>query len=223
MEKIISSRRVRLTIDIMNKCILMKSKSKSLKWYTANKKIFVNNRMQKGYMYILTFDAGTSLKHGGWDENGNPIKYPEFTPKYSPQQMLRMGVFEGKYCNDQIFEFPREWYINSKGKLLNTFSPEHPDDSCNYFKIKSRQSLQTWKKNKWIPCASNDKDTRGWFEWYMRYWLGRRQPNIDKIQIGRWKRFRRHYAQVVKHAKGDISKRQKQRQALLQWSWSALD
>lgn len=198
--------------------MLKNKKSKIKKWYIADRIIHVNNSMQKKYTYKLTFNAGTHLTHGGYDNLGNSIQYPDFKPAYSPKQMLNMGVFEGKYCNDQIYEYPREWYKN-----IDKFSPEFSDRSVNFFKIKSRQSLQKWRSNNWIPCSPNDNDTRGWFEWYCRYWLGRRQSDVDFIQIKRWKSFARHYAQVKKHALGDITKRTKQRQALLQWSWSCLE
>lgn len=182
-----------------------------LKWYVAGRVVKVHNKMQKNYSYKLTFNAGTNIRHGGW-KDGKPIRYPDFKPKYSPQTMLRMGVFEGKYCNDQKNEYPSEWYLSKKMSPVANIE-------CNYFKIKSRLSLQQWRKNGWVPCHPTDKDTRGWFEWYMRYWLGRRQPEVDAIQIKRWASFARHYAQVVKHASGDLTKRRRQRQALLQWSW----
>ena len=213
-EKLLS-KKYKLSKKIMIDCLNHKD-SKNKKWFKSGKIINVNNRMQKNYSYKLTFDAGTKLKNGGLDKSGNKIYYPDFNPKYSPGTMLRMGVFEGKYCNDQIFEYPKEWYSN-----INKFSPDKADPDVNYFKIKSRQSLQEWRRKKWVPCAPGDKDKRGWFEWYCRYWLGRRQPDVDIIQIKRWKSFNRHSAQVKKNSPGDITKRIKQRQGLLQWSYDA--
>lgn len=166
------------------------------KWFIKNRKIVVRDKMQN-YTYYLTQNAGTKL---------------EFSPYYTPAQMLRMGVFEGKYMNDCRQEFPIEFY--TKAMLSKT-----ADASKNYFGVKSRLSLQTWRKKKWIPIHEKDKDVRGWFQWYCRYWIGRRMPEVDAIQIKRWKSFRRHYAQVKKNARNDLSKRRKQRQALLQWSW----
>lgn len=178
--------------------MLASPRSHPLGWFKKGRVIKVNNKMQKG-QYKLTEDPGKNFDS-------------KFKPRYTPKQMLRMGVFEGKYCNDQVYEFPREWYY------LKKMSPEKADPSLNYFKIKSRQSLGEWRRKKWIPCHPKDMDSRGWFEWYMRYWLGRRIPEVDAIQIKRWRAFARHYAQVKKNTVS-IKERPKQRQALLQWSW----
>jgi hypothetical protein len=216
MEKL-KSKKYKLTKDIMKQCLnLPQSKKKS--WFKAGKKILVDNRMQTNYSYVLTYNAGTGITKGGLDSDGKLIRYPDFNPKYNPGQILRMGAFEGKYCNDQIFEFPKEWYKLSK------LSPEKADPSINYFGIKSRQSLQEWIRKKWIPCHKDDQDTRGWFEWWCRYWLGRRIPEVDAIQIKRWRSFNRHYAQYLKNTKGKgIDIHPKRRQALLQWSYPCVE
>jgi hypothetical protein len=180
--------------------------SHSKKWFVKDRKIVVRDKMQN-YTYYLSYNAGTNLK-----TNINGIKHPHFKPQYTPQQMLKMGVFEGKYINDGKKEFPKEFYTNAK-------ISKNPDSTLNYFGIKSRLSLQEWRKRGWVPIHKKDRDVRGWFQWYCRYWIGRRMPEVDVIQIKRWKSFKRHYAQVKKHAKNDLSKRRKQRQALLQWSW----
>lgn len=157
--------------------------------------------------------------------------------------MLVMGVFEGKYCNDCMIELPREWYMtraqsdNDKLPILGTLSPEGPNYKLNYYKIKSRLSLARWIKNKWIPCTYTragiavckergvkpaeivDPDIRGWFQWYCRYYLGRRLPIIDEVQIRRWGNFKRHIAQLRKHCKGKQNCRPRQRQAVLQWAY----
>jgi hypothetical protein len=180
-------------------------------WFLPGRKIVVRDKMQR-YTYTLTFAAGTNLKKGG-----QGIKYEHFNPHYTPQQMLVMGVFEGKYMNDCEHEFPIEWYRAAKRR--DKLRPLKADPSVNYFKIKSRLSLQEWRRRKWVPCHPKDRDVRGWFQWYCRYWIGRRIPEVDIIQINRWKSFARHYAQVKKNARGDLTKRPRQRQALLQWSW----
>lgn len=160
--------------------------------------IIVNDKMQKDYSYSLSAPEGKDFA-------------PDFTPDLSPKQMLEMGVFEGHYLNDCQNEFPTHWFANAKISL------EKPDVSLNFFKIKSRQSLSVWQQKGWIISP----DPRGWFQWYCRYYLGRRIPEIDTIQIKRWKAFKRHKAQIEHNCMPfDTECRKKQRQALLQWAYN---
>lgn len=162
--------------------------------------IIVNDKMQKEYKYYLTEPIGKNFASN-------------FNPELTPKQMLEMGVFEGHYLNDCTTEFPDDWFINAKICL------EKPDINCNLFRIKSRQSLKIWQNNGWIFGP----DVRGWFQWYCRYYIGRRIPNIDEIQIKRWRAFKRHKAQIEHNCKMlDIECRIKQRQALLQWAYNPI-
>jgi hypothetical protein len=164
------------------------------------------NKMDKGeYTYTLM------------EEPGN-ISSEEFDPYFTPGEMLKYGVFEGKYLNDCVLEFPKEWFLDAIKE--NTLSPEGADIQCNYFEIKSRMSLGDWRKKGWIPQIDGDPDNRGWFQWYCRYYMGRRIPELDSIQIKRWRAFKRHYGQVKKNCT-ELDCRPKQRQALLQWSYNA--
>jgi len=160
------------------------------------KKVIVNDLMQKNYVYYLTEPIGKNFD-------------PEFKPEISPKEMLKLGVFGGKYMTDCKSEFPKDWF--NSAKLCHEFhNPE-----LNYFKINASQPLSFWRKKGWI----NWEDPRGWFQWYSRYYFGRRIPEYDKIQINRWKKIKRHIAQVKKNCKkGDFSCRRRQRQALLQWA-----
>lgn len=161
---------------------------------------------------------------------------PRFTPALTPAEMLFLGVFEGKYLNDCTEEFPREWFLQAAA--AGTLSPDAPDIRCNYFGIKSRQSLGVWQDNGWAPRRGGPRvgahdaarailadpvanpDERGWFQWYCRYWLGRRIPDLDAVQIGRWRSFARHAGAVRKHCRaGDLECRPRERQALLQWAY----
>lgn len=181
--------------------------------------IKVSNKMEKEYSYTLQEESGK-----GFDEG--------FKPYFTPAQMLRLGVFEGKYLNDCLTEFPSEWFLDAIA--LDKLRPQGADVSINCFEIKSRLPLQEWHKKGWIPhrgskasqypALSDSKinpDERGWFQWYCRYWMGRRIPALDQIQIQRWRAFARHEGGVKKNCKaGDLTCRPRQRQALLQWSWN---
>lgn len=176
------------------------AKAKPLKEFKVGMRIRVNDKMQKNYTYTLTQPVGKNFAE-------------DFQPQLTPAEMLKLGVFEGKYLNDCVKEFPREWYKNA----LNKLSPEKPDISKNLFQIKSRLSLEEWIKRGWIIPP----DVRGWFQWYCRYYLGRRIPEVDAKQIKRYKAFTRHLAQVKKNClAGDLGCRKKQRQALLQWGYN---
>lgn len=158
--------------------------------------ISVDDRMQSGYEYKLTEAPGKNFD-------------PAFTPHFTPKEMLELGVFEGKYCNDCRGELPEDWFKNAK-------ISEVADSSLNYFGIKSRQPLQVWQKKGWILWP----DPRGWFQWYCRYYLGRRMEEVDEKQIKRWKSFARHAGQIKANClPGDIRCRPRQRQALLQWAY----
>ena len=160
--------------------------------------IEVNDLMQCGYRYKIETRAGR-----GYDR--------DFKPEFSPKQMLEAGVFEGKYLNDCRNEFPEGWF--KKAKISDLANP-----SLNYFGIKSRQSLQVWRRKQWII----EPDPRGWFQWYCRYYQGRRIEEVDRVQIKRWKGFRRHAGQIRANCKpGDLKCRPRQRQALLQWAHDA--
>jgi hypothetical protein len=136
---------------------------------------------------------------------------PQFTPDLTPREMLELGVFGGKYMTDCRDEFPRSWFTHAR------LSPQRRDPSLNYFGVDASQPLSYWRAKGWIY----HEDPRGWFQWYCRYYVGRRCPD-DERQIRRWKAMRRHIAQLRKHCrKGDIRCRPKQRQALLQWAYDS--
>ena len=157
--------------------------------------IVVNDKMQSDYRYQL------SAKTGDFPAG--------FSPHLTPPEMLEMGVFEGKYLNDCQPELPAAWF--GKAKISDT-----ADISQNYFGIKSRQSLSVWQQKGWIYGP----DPRGWFQWYCRYYLGRRLADIDRVQIKRWRAFARHAGQIKANCyPGDLYCRPRQRQALLQWAY----
>jgi hypothetical protein len=183
--------------------------------------------LKKGYSYRLDATPG-DLKDNR-----------EFQPDLSPGEMLMLGVFEGKYLNDCVREFPAEWFVGALA--MGRLSPERADpEQCNLFGVKSRQNLDVWRDQKWVPKstkstrttrtaksrdiladANRNPDERGWFQWYCRYWMGRRLPELDHVQIGRWRSFRRHAGAVKAGCgRGTLSCRPRERQALLQWAYN---
>ena len=155
--------------------------------------------MQTNYRYELTEVAGRNFD-------------PEFHPELTPKQMLALGVFCGKYMTDCTDEFPKSWFARAK------LSPDMPDCSLNYFGVKASQPLSVWRKNGWI----HPNDPRGWFQWYCRYYMGRRMPVEDTRQIKRWKAMRRHLRQIERHCEpGHLTCRRRQRQALLHWAYDS--
>lgn len=160
--------------------------------------VTVNDKMQKNYRYVLAAPVGRNFD-------------PEFKPELTPAEMLQLGVFCGKYMTDCRREFPKSWF--TKAKLS-----AHRDCALNFFGIDASQPLSEWKRKGWIY----EDDPRGWFQWYCRYYMGRRLPGEDKRQIQRWKAIRRHIAQLRQHCElGDLLCRRRQRQALLHWAYDS--
>jgi hypothetical protein len=163
------------------------------------KLVIVNDKMQQDYRYYLDEPIGKNFD-------------PEFKPELTPQQMLELGVFGGLYMTDCTNEFPKNWFKNAK------LDNQKHDPNKNFFKIDASQSLTVWKQKKWLYY----QDPRGWFQWYCRYYMGRRIPEEDQRQIKRWKAMKRHIAQIIKSCKyRDLNCRKKQRQALLHWAYDS--
>jgi hypothetical protein len=161
-------------------------------------RVEVNDRMQHGYVYHLTEPAGRNF-------------HPGFRPDLTPKQMLALGVFGGKYLTDCTAEFPADWF--EKAKLC----PDRHDPGLNYFGVNASQPLSVWQSKGWI----DPDDPRGWFQWYCRYYLGRRCPDDDR-QIKRWNAVRRHVAQIRANCpRRDLTCRRRQRQALLHWAYDS--
>lgn len=158
----------------------------------------VNDKMQQDYAYPLTEPAGRNFD-------------PDFKPELTPKEMLELGVFGGKYMTDCRDEFPKSWFANAK------LCSEKHDPKLNLFKVNASQPLAVWRKKGWIY----EEDPRGWFQWYCRYYMGRRCPD-DERQIKRWKAVRRHIAQIKKNCpKKALDCRPRQRQALLHWAYDS--
>lgn len=159
----------------------------------------VSDLMQKDYVYSLTEKEGKNFD-------------AEFRPELTPREMLKLGVFGGKYMTDCTKEFPESWFIEAK------LCHEKHDPNLNYFKVNASQPLSVWRRKGWIY----PEDPRGWFQWYCRYYMGRRIPEEDKRQIKRWKAIKRHIAQIRKNClPKDTNCRKVQRQAVLHWAYDS--
>lgn len=151
------------------------------------------------YAYYLTEPKGKNF-------------HTDFKPDLTPKQMLALGVFDGLYLNSAQKEYPKEWF--TKAKLSKDGKPHK---ELNYYGIHASQPLSVWKKKGWI----HKDDPRGWFEWYCRYYMGRRHED-DERQIKRWKAMRRHIGQIKANCvAGDKTCRPRQRQALLHWAYDS--
>lgn len=154
--------------------------------------------MQRGYRYALTAAEGRDFAAG-------------FAPELTPAEMLALGVFGGKYLTDCRAEYPQSWFVQAK------LSPAGADPAINYFGVLAGQPLAEWRRKGWI----HPDDPRGWFQWYCRYFLGRRHAD-DARQISRWRAFARHRGQLSRACEpGNIHCRPRQRQALLQWAYDS--
>ena len=172
----------------------MRKRAKSAR----RKVVIVNDRMQRGYRYELSEPVGRNFD-------------PEFKPELTPAQMLRLGVFCGKYMTDSRKEFPASWFKHAK------LAKRGRDCELNFFGVDASQPLSEWRRKGWI----HRDDPRGWFQWYCRYYMGRRMAD-DRRQIKRWKAIRRHVAQVKRHCEpGNLLCRKRQRQALLHWAYDS--
>ena len=160
--------------------------------------VFVNDLMQTNYSYVLSEPEGQNF-------------HEDFQPALSPKEMLELGVFGGKYMTDCLAEFPADWFENAK------LCSKWRDPKLNCFGVNASKPLSYWREKGWI----HQDDPRGWFQWYCRYYMGRRCQD-DNRQIKRWRAMVRHVAQIKKGcAVGDLNCRKRQRQALLHWAYDS--
>lgn len=159
--------------------------------------VHVHTTLQKSYSYERTEPVGKNFAD-------------DFKPMLTPKEMLELGVFGGAYFEEVTDEFPKSWWVDVKRSPTGK-----PQKELNYFGILASQPRSVWQAKGWI----HKDDPHGWFEWYCRYYMGRRHPD-DARQIKRWNMIRRHIAQIQNNCTpGDSLCRPRQRQALLHWAY----
>ncbi|GAA6058793.1 hypothetical protein JCM10212_001909 [Sporobolomyces blumeae] len=121
--------------------------------------------------------------------------FPRFKPNMSPSEILRQGSFDGGYfkavkskksgreLHEDWNDLPKEW-VDGLDLALYLTRPEGSEDSVNKWQPRMGQGYEAWEANGWIVP---EHDARGWFQWYYRFWRGRRCED-DERQVGRWDR-----------------------------------
>jgi len=166
--------------------------------------IHYSDNFQTQYTYTLTASVGRSFD-------------PLFRPDLTPREMFTLGVFGGAYFvgveGGVPDDLPQSWFTHAR------LAPDGiPHKQYNYFHVNASQSLEVWREKGWI----HHDDPHGWFQWYCRYYLGRRMPEEDLRQIKRWYAMRRHATQIMNHCeRGALHCRPRQRQALLHWAYDS--
>ncbi|KAH8196073.1 hypothetical protein TruAng_009759 [Truncatella angustata] len=120
--------------------------------------------------------------------------HSDFAPNKSPEEIIREGCFGGSYwrplyskhlkttIEDDWKELPSDWTdgLDIERYLTN---PEY-NPEINKYGVACGQSIEQWEAAGWID---HQYDVRGWFQWYCRFWMGRRCDD-DERQISRWKK-----------------------------------
>ena len=89
--------------------------------------------MQRGYVYYRTEPAGRHFD-------------PAFSPELTPSQMLRLGVFGGRYLTDCRHEFPKTWFTQAK-----LCAAKH-DATLNCFGVNASQPSAVDRHSERIHC-----------------------------------------------------------------------
>jgi hypothetical protein len=118
----------------------------------------------------------------------------DFRPNVTPEEVLRGGAFGGtyfrsitsavtgqSYSGNAVLKdtVPDEWIQGLDRKRMLTSQTYNAP--VNKFGVKCGGSLGMWESSGWI----SDADLYGWFQWYCRFYQGRRCSD-DSRQISRW-------------------------------------
>ena len=147
----------------------------------------------------------------------------KFNPDLTPREIILAGAFGGNYFAGDLDRLELDkWFENIDVRL---YASEKYSLKTNKFKVRSGSSLEYWQKSGWI----HDEDPKGWFEWYCKYYHGRRHED-DERQFRRWNNFcgvngrwRNTIYKKIDVAKAEISNCQhispRIQQSLLHWGY----
>ena len=114
----------------------------------------------------------------------------DFRPNISLNEVIKKRAFGETYFRNIYFSVTDEWYETSFREFdvledidQNYYCLNYYDVSVNKYGVKCVTSLRFWENKGWI----NPMDPYCWFQWYFRYWIGRRSVD-DEREINRWKR-----------------------------------
>ena len=142
----------------------------------------------------------------------------DFGANLSPIEVIRKGAFDGTYFRDIYSGVNNRWYRDSWKEFVKElesidgryYCSDFYDVNLNKCGVECGTSLRFWKKKGWI----NEIDPYGWFQWYFRYWKGRRSED-DQRQISRWKRIVSRFVGILKKLISESRDSPKIRQVLL--------
>ena len=151
----------------------------------------------------------------------------DFSPNKTPIEIIKEGAFGGTYFRDVYPNINKKWYKSSWKEFVHLknidpklYALDYCDINVNKYGVKCGISLGFWR-NKGLV---NKIDPYGWFQWYFKYWLGRRSKDNTR-QINTWKkivsRFRGKLVKLIRNARSkyDHSISPKIRQILLHWGY----
>lgn len=130
------------------------------------------------------------------DQSGSYIfpDYPNFRPNLSPKEVLLAGSFGGSYFRPitskvtgksygrEVYEeLPKDWLegLSASDIKRKIASPVYNND-VNKYRVKCGATLDEWESSGWM----RDCDPYGWFQWYSRFFQGRRCDD-DERQVAR--------------------------------------
>ena len=156
----------------------------------------------------------------------------DYRANITPIEVIEKGVFGVTYFRNIYSDVNGKWYRKTwkefdelKNIDRKYYCSSYYDVSVNKYGVKCRKSLRFWKNKGWIHSI----DPYGWFQWYFRYWLGRKSVD-DKRQIDRWKnivtRFKGKLVKIIKDTNSkfdDCSISPKNRQILSHWGYDLVE